>query len=461
MTAAALSLHTIARCLGGRVRGDKVTAPGPEATSKQGWKRKRHSLTVWINGNGDIGVNSWRGEDAIRTKDWVRARCGLPAWTPRRRRPARPKQPLPPLPERNQFLSESLRIARHRKTITAAQFALIINDLKNACPETGLRVRAMRYAHEFKIGPADVESALATKWRAYTASERATIWNVTYEEYRALDLRRSGCAELTPEERRKLTRERYNAKRRAQRAAHRDAKRDSESTSARPEAAPSQSVPVVTVREVPSSKEVVGKTERSNDHHQPNQYPSSDSPQTLTELEGRGPHCRSARARIVEFRGGLWRYAMVNGRPMLLERVRAEVEMSLRDRPFNWQRRPSGADMTDPFYRSLTWRQLRGAALRRDRWRCVVCGQRAVVVDHIASRRNGGPDALSNLRSLCPACDNRVKEDQHGNRRSHGILAGCDASGVPSDPNHPWHTPTGSNMRDLRGLDRPGAKARS
>lgn len=130
--------------------------------------------------------------------------------------------------------------------------------------------------------------------------------------------------------------------------------------------------------------------------------------------------------------------------------------------------------MTDPFYRSLNWRQLRGAALRRDRWRCVVCGDRAVVVDHIVSRRNGGPDTLGNLRSLCRRHDNAIKENQHGNRRSHGILGGCDASGVPSDPNHPWHernsaplkinglaTPTGSNMSDFKGLDRPGAKARS
>jgi 5-methylcytosine-specific restriction endonuclease McrA len=55
---------------------------------------------------------------------------------------------------------------------------------------------------------------------------------------------------------------------------------------------------------------------------------------------------------------------------------------------------------------------------------CVVpmCGRRATRVDHIKSRRAGGLDVLANLRSLCMAHDNQVKEDKDGNRRSGGRL---------------------------------------
>ncbi|MGH6866215.1 MAG: hypothetical protein ACREDO_08620, partial [Methyloceanibacter sp.] len=113
----------------------------------KGYKRRKCSLTVWINPNGDIGVNSWRGQDPIATKDWVRARCGLPAWAPKKRKP----KPLPPLWERNQFLAESLMIVRDRKRITFEQLALIINDLKNASPGVNLKSEAEVYAQEFRF----------------------------------------------------------------------------------------------------------------------------------------------------------------------------------------------------------------------------------------------------------------------------------------------------------------------
>ena len=64
----------------------------------------------------------------------------------------------------------------------------------------------------------------------------------------------------------------------------------------------------------------------------------------------------------------------------------------------------------EAYYLSAEWQALRLACLRRDHFRCVVCGGAAVVADHIASRRDGGPDGLANLRSLCRACDNRLRE---------------------------------------------------
>jgi len=71
----------------------------------------------------------------------------------------------------------------------------------------------------------------------------------------------------------------------------------------------------------------------------------------------------------------------------------------------------------DQFYRSPEWRAQQKACLKRDNYTCVECGAPATIADHIISRRKGGADALHNLRSLCRACDNKFKEDWHGERR--------------------------------------------
>jgi len=98
--------------------------------------------------------------------------------------------------------------------------------------------------------------------------------------------------------------------------------------------------------------------------------------------------------------------------------------------------------MSDPFYKGPEWRALRAAALERDRHTCVVpgCGRRATHVDHVKSRRQGGADALHNLRSLCATHDAQVKEGPDGKRKSDGKLTvrGCRPDGTPCDPNHWW-----------------------
>ena len=80
--------------------------------------------------------------------------------------------------------------------------------------------------------------------------------------------------------------------------------------------------------------------------------------------------------------------------------------------------------------------------------RCEVsgCKSRGMIADHIVSRRNGGSNTLDNLRWVCRLHDNQVKESASGARRSHGKarVPGCDASGLPMDPNHPWSRQRGS-----------------
>ena len=180
-------------------------------------------LSVWVDANGNIRVHSHRGLDWREAQSYVRRRIGLPEWAPRRR--AAPKA-KPPLERRCQFLNEDLRIIRYRKRISPQQFSLLINDLGNLGEDPDTRRLAAEYAREFKIGADALEAALAAPWRPYTAAERAAVFKTTYEEFRGLKLRRSGCAELSPAERRHLTRQRYNLKRRAARAAAKKAKQN-------------------------------------------------------------------------------------------------------------------------------------------------------------------------------------------------------------------------------------------
>jgi 5-methylcytosine-specific restriction endonuclease McrA len=90
----------------------------------------------------------------------------------------------------------------------------------------------------------------------------------------------------------------------------------------------------------------------------------------------------------------------------------------------------------DPYYQSRQWRRLRATALQRDAYTCTVkgCRDRAEIVDHTVSRRNGGLNALSNLRSLCKLHDGQVKEKSDGDRANGGKfkLIGCGPDGWPT-----------------------------
>jgi 5-methylcytosine-specific restriction endonuclease McrA len=100
--------------------------------------------------------------------------------------------------------------------------------------------------------------------------------------------------------------------------------------------------------------------------------------------------------------------------------------------------------MTDPYYKSAHWRQLRAARLKMDRGVCVVpgCRQKANIVDHVRRRRDGGADSIANTRSLCREHDNMIKERANGKRANGGVLRvrGCFADGSPRDPNHAWYS---------------------
>lgn len=90
------------------------------------------------------------------------------------------------------------------------------------------------------------------------------------------------------------------------------------------------------------------------------------------------------------------------------------------------------------WYKTTDWHRLRARQLKARPW-CQMCLKRgdrttASVVDHV-ERHNGDRNKFFRgaLQSLCAHCHNAVKQShERGNR------AGCDVTGMPIDPKHPW-----------------------
>jgi 5-methylcytosine-specific restriction protein A len=94
---------------------------------------------------------------------------------------------------------------------------------------------------------------------------------------------------------------------------------------------------------------------------------------------------------------------------------------------------------TDPFYLTSQWRAIRRRVLRRDNYRCVMCGADVSAVgtariDHIKPRSTHPHLALdiNNLRALCAKrCDNRRHREKGWTEPT-----GCDADGWPLRRTH-------------------------
>jgi hypothetical protein len=74
-------LQGLAKALGGKVRNDKVVAPGPGHSSAD------ESLAVWLSPDAPDGfsVHSFANDDPIMCRDYVRQKAGLPPFEPKRR----------------------------------------------------------------------------------------------------------------------------------------------------------------------------------------------------------------------------------------------------------------------------------------------------------------------------------------------------------------------------------------
>jgi 5-methylcytosine-specific restriction endonuclease McrA len=87
------------------------------------------------------------------------------------------------------------------------------------------------------------------------------------------------------------------------------------------------------------------------------------------------------------------------------------------------------------------WQKARATYLRANPL-CVICDQSgriepATVVDHIQPHKQDQELFWdkSNWQALCKHCHDSYKQQLE----KSGTIAGCDASGKPLDPNHPWN----------------------
>jgi 5-methylcytosine-specific restriction endonuclease McrA len=96
-----------------------------------------------------------------------------------------------------------------------------------------------------------------------------------------------------------------------------------------------------------------------------------------------------------------------------------------------------------PFdYGSVEWKKARARALKRANYACEQCradvrGRGRSRVDHRRTVKERPDLALepTNLRVLCPTCDNR----RHAEKGGADPMRGCDAQGLPTSPSHPWN----------------------
>ncbi len=87
------------------------------------------------------------------------------------------------------------------------------------------------------------------------------------------------------------------------------------------------------------------------------------------------------------------------------------------------------------------WRKLR-AKLMPPGTRCRLCDAPAKHLDHIVPRSAGGTDNPSNLQPLCASHHSMKTASQDGgfgNRKGKRPVKGCDVTGRPLDPDHPWN----------------------
>lgn len=92
-----------------------------------------------------------------------------------------------------------------------------------------------------------------------------------------------------------------------------------------------------------------------------------------------------------------------------------------------------------------------GQAQRRRRLQneplCRDCADKGIVTastvpDHIVPLAKGGSDDDSNIRCLCGPCHEIRTAEQFGHQHQ-ARLGACDATGMPTDPDHPWNRPPG------------------
>ncbi|MEC4590562.1 HNH endonuclease signature motif containing protein [Nitrospirillum amazonense] len=105
---------------------------------------------------------------------------------------------------------------------------------------------------------------------------------------------------------------------------------------------------------------------------------------------------------------------------------------------------PRNAERARP-YATPEWKALRAQHLKAHPT-CCRCGEHASVVDHARPWRSDRRLFLdpANLQSLCRSCHSAktsAEDGGFGNPLADDRPGGCDATGRPLDPHHPWNLP--------------------
>ena len=98
---------------------------------------------------------------------------------------------------------------------------------------------------------------------------------------------------------------------------------------------------------------------------------------------------------------------------------------------------------------SARWRRLRAYVLAREPL-CRHCGNVATDVDHISGDPSDNREA--NLQPLCHSCHSHKTGRE---RAGLSMVHGCDASGMPRDPVHPWNQDEKSPEGESSSTGRP------
>jgi len=65
---------------------------------------------------------------------------------------------------------------------------------------------------------------------------------------------------------------------------------------------------------------------------------------------------------------------------------------------------------TRAYYHTPEWRRLRTQCLARDYQQCVICtSTHRLTAHHLHARKDGGPDTLNNLTTLCHTCHDLIE----------------------------------------------------
>jgi hypothetical protein len=174
-----VSLEQIAKNLGGELRGNQVLAPGP------GHSTEDRSLSIKLNAAGnDIIVHSFAGEDAIACKDYVRKKCGLPAFEPKSKNGKGAWTPIAEYVYRNEAGEPYLRVSKFLDGKGKSQFPQSQWDGKRwqkgkpAGPKIPYRLPELKAAPLTTViffceGEKDVDALAKIDLVATTASEGA------------------------------------------------------------------------------------------------------------------------------------------------------------------------------------------------------------------------------------------------------------------------------------------------